>query len=727
MSLINVRDKTIQAKVVYYGTALSGKTTSLKHIHRVIDPENRVELVSLNTEGDRTFFFDFLPIPLGTVNGYQVRIQAFTVPGQVKYNLTRRYVLRGADAVIFVADSAPGAFDDNVLSMQSLAENLRANQLDPEKTPLLVQYNKRDVAGATPVERMREALNKRGVPDLETIATSGDGVFEAFSTMCAQVAEQLAREYRVGDPAAARAAVERRLRATQLTWRGAEAKAAEEAATGQVAVAPATYPGLASMEGGNAPAVIEVSSADVPDIPDAETLLQHAVDTNIESARLLSELSETKRRLADHVRQLAALCHTGVALSSELDVDKLLDRVLASALLTVGASHGGVLLFAENSATLRQKLVHGFTQDPLISGGSVDSSVMEKILARRPFLLELDLSSDATLQDEDTGCPMVALVAPVVHQGEVLGAITAYVLDRPLDQDLRQRLRFLHAVTSQATVALVNARLYARVESFNRELERMVGERTCELAKALEDLQALDRLKDDFLASMSHELLTPLQSIGSAGEILGSVAADEGETAVAERREFASVVTRETARLTSMLRAVLDLSQLEAGKISPRPADVNLRDVVLASYQRLRPEFKAAGARLKVRVEERLPPATADSEWLGRVVDALLLNAVKFGPAGGEVHVTVRRSGHDARVDVRDEGLGIHESLRGSIFEKFKQVGDVLTEKPPGLGLGLPTARLMVERMGGRIWHEVGVPCGSLFSFSVPLAAVART
>ena len=120
MSLINVREKTIQAKIVYYGTALSGKTTSLKHVHRVIDPEDRVELVSLNTEGDRTFFFDFLPIPLGTVHGYQVKIQAFTVPGQVKYNLTRRYVLRGADAVIFVADSTPGAFDDNVRSIALL-------------------------------------------------------------------------------------------------------------------------------------------------------------------------------------------------------------------------------------------------------------------------------------------------------------------------------------------------------------------------------------------------------------------------------------------------------------------------------------------------------------------------------------------------------------------------------------------------------------------------------
>ena len=109
----------------------------------------------------------------------------------------------------------------------------------------------------------------------------------------------------------------------------------------------------------------------------------------------------------------------------------------------------------------------------------------------------------------------------------------------------------------------------------------------------------------------------------------------------------------------------------------------------------------------------------------GRVIDALLANAVKFGTAGSEVHVTVRRHGDDARVEVRDEGLGVPEPLRKSIFEKFKQLGDVLTEKPAGLGLGLPTARLMIDRMGGKIWHEPGTPSGSVFTFSLPLAVAA--
>lgn len=725
MSLINVRDKTIQAKIVYYGTALSGKTTSLQHVHKVIDPDNRVELVSLNTEGDRTFFFDFLPIPLGLVNGYHLKIQAFTVPGQVKYNLTRRFVLRAADAVIFVADSTPAAFDDNLHSMESLAENLTANGFDPARFPVILQYNKRDVPGATPVEKLREALNKRGLTEFDTIARSGEGVFEAFSEMCASVTEQLAREYRVGDATEARTSISRRLLATLISWR---AKSAARAAA--AAKAPPASGSAGSADGGHSSglevvdraestSVIEVSSLDVPDIPNAETLLRHAVDTNIESARLLSELTETKRRLADHVRQLAALHQTGVALSSELDSDRLLDRVLASALRTVDADHGSVLLLKDDGTSLTQKLVHGYSEDPLVSRKDTAAIVRERILARRPFLLELDSTMEIS---SATISPTVALVAPLVNQGTVLGALTAYVLDRPMDQDLRQRLQFLNAVASQAAVALVNSRLYQKVETFNRELERKVDERTRELARAVDELKALDRLKDDFLASMSHELLTPLQSIASAGEILAAVAADDGARAADDRREFAGVVQRESARLASLLRSVLDLSQIEADKVTFERDPVSLRDVVLASFQRLRAEFKAAQAKLKIRVEEKMPEATADAAWLGRVVDALLGNAVKFGKCGGDVYVTIRRDGAAARVDVHDEGNGIPEALRASIFEKFKQIGDVLTEKPSGLGLGLPTARLLLARMGGRIWLEPGRGQGTTFCFTLPVA-----
>lgn len=738
MSLINVRERTIQAKIVYYGTALSGKTTSLKHVHRVIDPDGRVELVSLNTEGDRTFFFDFLPIPLGTVHGYQLRFQAFTVPGQVKYNLTRRYVLRGADAVIFVADSSPAAWDDNIHSLKTLRENLAANGLDPKTTPVIVQYNKRDAEGAISVERLRAELNPEGHPDWETIAVAGVGAFEAFAHICAVTVEKLAREYRVGDPADARSSVERRLLTTLLAHR----RVVEQRARGDddAASATGTVTSLATaVDAGARPAVVEVSSASLPDMPDAEHLLQHAVETNIASAKLVSELTETRARLEDHVRQLAALHQTGVALSSELDPDRLLDEVLSAGLRTVDTSYGSILLLDDSGTALRRKLLHGFARDPIEDSAGTDADFLTQLAQRKPFAVDVDAEVDADgnlgapskaspieLMDPSKSrdaCALSALVAPLVHQGEVLGAIVAYVLDRPVDQDLRTRLRFLGAVASQAAVALVNSRLYARVESFNRELEQKVAERTRDLARALDDLRELDRLKDDFLASMSHELLTPLQSIASSAEILQSVAAEEGPRAADERREFAGVVARETERLTTLLQNVLDMSELETGRVTPERTPVVLRDVVLTSYQRQRPAFKAAGSRLKIRVEEGMGAALGDAAWVGRAVDALLGNAVKFAPHGSDVVVTIRADGPKVRLEVRDAGPGVPPTLRASIFQKFKQAGDILTDKPAGLGLGLPMARAILERMGGTIECESVPEGGSAFVVTLPAAS----
>jgi mutual gliding-motility protein MglA len=167
MSIVNTRDKIITCKIVYYGPGLGGKTSSLKVVHRVLDPDEKNKLISLKTDEERTLFFDFLPIELGIVGGYKIKIQGFTVPGQVKYNLTRKYVLMGADCVVFVADSLAARLDENAESMANLRENLTANGLDFNTIPLVLQYNKQDLAGTHVLSTSAElgaALNPRGMP-----------------------------------------------------------------------------------------------------------------------------------------------------------------------------------------------------------------------------------------------------------------------------------------------------------------------------------------------------------------------------------------------------------------------------------------------------------------------------------------------------------------------------------------------------------------------------------
>lgn len=180
MSVINPLAREISAKIVYYGPGLSGKTTSLKHIYSVVKPQRRGELVTLATEGDRTIFFDFLPLHVKEVQGMGLRFQLYTVPGQVFYEATRRLVVQGADGVVFVADSDPNAREDNFTSLAALRANLADNDVDVEAFPVVFQLNKRDLPNAMSVSAMNAELNWLGASVHETCATVGTGVLPAL-------------------------------------------------------------------------------------------------------------------------------------------------------------------------------------------------------------------------------------------------------------------------------------------------------------------------------------------------------------------------------------------------------------------------------------------------------------------------------------------------------------------------------------------------------------------
>jgi small GTP-binding protein len=203
MVLFNYSTKELTAKVVYYGAGLCGKTTNLQWIHEQLPIKNKGKMLSLATEADRTLFFDFLPIELGTIRGMKTRVQLYTVPGQVFYNATRRMVLKGADCVVFVADSQDAMIEANADAMKNLRENLVANELDPDTIPLVIQYNKRDLPNAAPLADLNKVLNTRGVPYVEASAKSGKGVEETLKVATQLVFRVLATKY--GNDAAAAA------------------------------------------------------------------------------------------------------------------------------------------------------------------------------------------------------------------------------------------------------------------------------------------------------------------------------------------------------------------------------------------------------------------------------------------------------------------------------------------------------------------------------------------
>src|SRR3989454_3432611 len=185
MALINHRAREIHFKIVYYGPGLGGKTTNLRVLYERLPPERRGKLLSISTDQERTLFFDFLPIDLGQVMGFTTRFHLYTVPGQVYYRLSRRAVLQGLDGLVFVADSHPAREEANLDSLLDLNEHLSVLGMTPQQLaqiPRVVQYNKRDLPQALPLERMRQAVNPGGVFEFEAVAIRGRGVAETLRT-----------------------------------------------------------------------------------------------------------------------------------------------------------------------------------------------------------------------------------------------------------------------------------------------------------------------------------------------------------------------------------------------------------------------------------------------------------------------------------------------------------------------------------------------------------------
>ena len=194
MATINYGYREINCKIVYYGPGMSGKTTNLEIIHQKVPATRRGDLTSLATKTDRTLFFDLLPLDLGTVKGFKTKFQLYTVPGQVYYNATRKLVLRGADGVVFVADSQGDRMEDNKESLDNLAENMSEHGMDINTLPLVLCWNKRDLPDVMTVDELNAGLNTWDAPNFEMEALNGRGVFDALRCITALVLEQIEKQ-----------------------------------------------------------------------------------------------------------------------------------------------------------------------------------------------------------------------------------------------------------------------------------------------------------------------------------------------------------------------------------------------------------------------------------------------------------------------------------------------------------------------------------------------------
>jgi signal recognition particle receptor subunit beta len=202
MVQINFANKEIQCKIVYYGPGMSGKTTNLEVVHKKAPVNAKGDLTSIATEGDRTLFFDFMPLDLGNIAGIKTKFQLYTVPGQVYYNSTRKLVLQGVDGIVFVADSQAEKVDENIEAIDNLKGNLKEYGRDLDSIPVVFQWNKRDLPTALTVEELEKKLNPLGAPSFEAVASTGEGVFPTLKALASLVLESINRDKKDGASAA---------------------------------------------------------------------------------------------------------------------------------------------------------------------------------------------------------------------------------------------------------------------------------------------------------------------------------------------------------------------------------------------------------------------------------------------------------------------------------------------------------------------------------------------
>jgi signal transduction histidine kinase len=305
--------------------------------------------------------------------------------------------------------------------------------------------------------------------------------------------------------------------------------------------------------------------------------------------------------------------------------------------------------------------------------------------------------------------------AELVHYVEVqlagaIGAASARVMVASVVKEEALTLEEVRSILDEASQVVVYSH---RLEQKSRELEAA----TAELREANARLKELDRMKDDFVSTVTHELRTPLTSIRAFTQIL----LEHPDVEPEQRTRFLGIITRETVRLSRLINQVLDLSKLESGRAQWQAGSVDMKEVVTDSVAGMEQVFEEKGIRVDLRVPERVPPVNADVDRVIQVMLNLLSNAAKFcDQEEGRIEVALTALDDALRVDVRDNGPGVAPADEAVIFDKFRQAGDTLTAKPQGTGLGLPISRHIVEHHGGRLWVENRRGGGACFSFTLP-------
>jgi two-component system, NtrC family, sensor kinase len=459
--------------------------------------------------------------------------------------------------------------------------------------------------------------------------------------------------------------------------------------------------------------VIAITRAEAGAFSAAEIeLLQTFADQAViavENARLLTELQARTADLSRSVEQLTALGEVGRAVSSSLDLDTVLNTIVARAIQLAGARSGTIWEYDAAAEEFVLRITQNVEDPELLARRDVrvrrgEGAVGQLAVSHRPVQIP-DITHtgayEGRLRNSLVGAGTRALLAiPLLHEDRLLGGL---VMSRTTPGEFPpEAVDLLATFATQSALAIQNARLFLEIEDKSRQLE------------------AASHHKSEFLANMSHELRTPLNAVIGFSEVLKDrMFGDLNE----KQEEYLKDIHASGQHLLSLINDILDLSKIEAGRMELELTDFHLPTALDSALTLVRERAGRRSIALHLSVDERLGHIQADERKVRQVVLNLLSNAIKFTPEGGRIEVAAVPKDESVEVSVSDTGVGIAPEDQEAVFEEFRQVGTA-DKKVEGTGLGLTLCRKFVELHGGRIWVKSEVGVGSTFTFSLPLRAV---
>lgn len=743
MAQISHADKEIKLKVVYYGPALSGKTTNLIYVHQVLFPNQKVKLFSINTGDDRTLFFDLLPLELGRINGYDMKLQLFTVPGQVRYNQTRRAVLSKADGVVFVADSQKKELDANQESFSNLKENMVANHLDFATIPIVIQYNKQDAEDIYHPLELDKILNERHAPYFGAIAITGVGVLQTLKQTILHVLASFNRNFPDFSVAAIEDTIDRSFEMVLETY--------QKKTHGPGTVADPEE----SLRAGLNSAAHNIKVKESRESITQEQLLEKAVETNIEMAELYNELNATKNLVDQRNRELAILGQVAEALTAEFNPEQLPRMLFKSILMTFQTTHGAVLEFSTQTRRLQELFISGFNRDPLASIALAPGSSLANYLytQKKPFSFNVFSFEDVNLPGKRADVLaaelkklriMAFMSVPVRSSGLEFGLMNIYQMineSSVLKAYGSEELKFMARLGAPLSLAFEKLFMSRKVLNIDEAVQVKVEERAAESELKLEELRQLNRNLADRL-QRAEVMLTPVLRLEKRREqvfrgfksdiskivssmLMAAKLLDKfGISSQENLDRFMNVIRDESGRLTASINNFDTGSSRYFDDSDFQHEVFQLESVMAEVRESLEPLARQKKLEWTEEIPARLPALAGDRRLISFVIRQLAENALQFTISGQlefKVQYDPVYNSQFVVLTVRDTGIGISRDNLPRIFDRFYRESEDLVAVNGNYGIGLSFCKEIVEHFGGRIWVKSEEGAGTTFFAELPV------